>query len=72
MKLLKQGYNVAMVFNKVPSKYNGYKVIIGDNDDLRFLDERGVIVGLKYKFVTGKGGKIANEGAFTINFAINV
>lgn len=72
MKLLKQGYNVAMVFNKVPTEYNGYKVIVGDDTDLRFLDEQNVIVGLKYKFITGKGGKIANEGAFTSNFAINV
>jgi len=72
MKLLKQGYNVAMVFNKVPTEYNGYKVIVGDETDLRFLDERGVIVGLKYKFNTGKGSEINNRDAFVNGFAINV
>lgn len=56
-KLLKLGINVAMVFKKVPEKYKGYKVIDGDTTDLRFLDEKGVIVGLKYKFVKSKGAK---------------
>ena len=41
--------NVAMVFNTVPVSYGGYKVVDGDADDLRFLDEKGVIVGLKAK-----------------------
>ena len=27
----------------------GFKVINGDESDERFLDEKGVIVGLKYK-----------------------
>ncbi len=43
------GYNVAVVFDKVPSEYKGCKVINGDEHDLRFLDERGVVVGLKAK-----------------------
>lgn len=42
--------NVAVVFkNAVPSEYKGFKVINGDLTDERFLDEKGVIVGLKYK-----------------------
>jgi len=45
-KILKSGNNVAMVFNKLPEKYLGYKVINGDETDLRFKDEKGVIVGL--------------------------
>lgn len=49
MKLLNEGYNVAMVFNEIPDTYEGYKVVNGDEDDLRFLDESGVIVGLKAK-----------------------
>lgn len=48
------GGNVAMVFDKVPKTFKGYKVIDGDESDLRFLDEKNVIVGLKAK---GKGKK---------------
>ena len=44
------GMNVAVVFKKdLPASYFGKKVINGDETDLRFLDERGVIVGLKAK-----------------------
>ena len=32
----------------------GYKVIDGDAYDMRYLDEQGVIVGLKFKFVRNK------------------
>lgn len=46
--------NVAMVFkNVLPLSYKGYKVISGDSSDERFLDEKGVIVGLKYKVPKG-------------------
>jgi hypothetical protein len=47
--------------NELPTEYEGYKVINGDEDDLRFLDEKNVIVGLKYKFLTGKGTKGLNK-----------
>lgn len=43
------GMNVAVVFKSVPDTYLGRKVVDGDETDLRFLDERGVIVGLKAK-----------------------
>ena len=44
------GMNVAVVFKKeLPATYMGRKVINGDETDLRFTDERGVIVGLKAK-----------------------
>lgn len=58
---LSNGCNVSFVFDKVPTNYvwnarNAwdhvpvtYKVIDGDQDDLRFLDPDGVIVGLKAK-----------------------
>jgi hypothetical protein len=46
--------NVAVVFKKeLPLEYNGFKVINGDLDDERVLDEKGVIVGLKYKVPRG-------------------
>lgn len=42
--------NVAIVFkNKLPLTYKGFKVIDGDQSDERFLEEKGVIIGLKYK-----------------------
>lgn len=47
--VLQKGGNVAAVFGTVPSLYNGYKVIDGDKNDLRFLDGSNVIVGLKAK-----------------------
>jgi hypothetical protein len=51
---LKHGINVAVVFGikkgqPLPETWNGYKVISGDNHDLRFLDESGVVVGLYAK-----------------------
>jgi hypothetical protein len=68
MELLSRGFNVAMVFDKVPSEYQGFKVINADEDDLRFLDEKNVICGLKYKKMTGKGAN--NKVAFESGFAI--
>lgn len=44
-----EGMNVAAVFDKVPETYIGRRVIDGDETDLRFLDPKGVIVGLKAK-----------------------
>jgi len=48
------GGNIATVFALLPEKYLGKKVVNGDDTDLRFLDEKGVIVGLSAK---GKGKK---------------
>lgn len=44
-----QGMNVAMVFDKLPETYMGREVIDADETDLRFLDPKGVIAGLKAK-----------------------
>jgi hypothetical protein len=43
------GMNVAAVFKSMPETYIGRPVIDGDETDLRFLDPKGVIVGLKAK-----------------------
>jgi hypothetical protein len=45
------GVNVAVVFsgNTLPKTYMGRSVINGDEHDARFLDPKGVIVGLKAK-----------------------
>ena len=44
-----QGMNVAAVFDKLPETYMGRPVINADDTDLRFLDPKGVIAGLKAK-----------------------
>lgn len=66
--LLSKGHNVAVVFDELPETYKGYKVINGDESDLRFKDEKNVIVGLKYKKLTGKGAD--NSKAFESGFAL--
>lgn len=49
-RLLARGHNVAIVFHPtLPDRYWDYDVINGDHDDNRFLDSRGVIVGLLAK-----------------------
>jgi hypothetical protein len=54
VEILDGGGNVAVVFTNRPNYYKGHEVINGDESDLRFLDKRGVIVGLSAK---GKGKK---------------
>lgn len=55
LNVLQKNHNVAAVFEKIPNKYNGFSVINGDEDDLRFLNPSGVIIGLKAK------GKARND-----------
>ena len=44
------GMNVAVVFSgAMPQTYIGKSVVDGDDTDLRFLDPKGVVVGLKAK-----------------------
>ncbi len=45
------GANIAVVFrtDNFPTTFMGMPVVDGDADDLRFLDGRGVVVGLKAK-----------------------
>lgn len=59
------GFNVAVVFTKIPEAWNGHRVINGDEHDLRFMDDgRGVIVGLKAK---GKAKKDASGFVVQLN-----
>lgn len=44
-----RGINVAAVFRELPEKFWGYPVFDGDETDLRFLDPKGHIIGLKAK-----------------------
>ena len=69
-EVLAAGFNVAYVFDKLPTEWNGYKVIDADETDLRFLDKKNVIVGLKYKKMTSKGfdnATFVKENDFIIN-----
>jgi len=54
MDALNAGIRVAMVFEEVPANFLGYEVIDGDAYDMRYQDQGGVIVGLKYKKVRNK------------------
>ncbi len=59
-KILKTKYNIATVFrNKLPKKWLGRKVIDGDVSDLRHLDPKKVVVGLR-----AKGKAIKNFNGF--------
>ena len=67
---LSKGMNVATVFRKdLPKFYKDVKVVSGDTDDLRFLDERGVIVGLK---ATGKARKDTSGFVIDVDNAIAI
>lgn len=51
--------NIAVVFNNsLPDIYHGRRVIDGDLNDLRFLDPKGIVVGLRAK---GKAKKLNNS-----------
>lgn len=49
LDFLKKGGNVAVVFDKVPTVWNGFTVVSGIDHDLRFLDPKGVVIGLVAK-----------------------
>ena len=56
---IQQGMNIATVFGikktlPMPETYNGLPVFNGDESDLRFLDPKGVVVGL---YAKGKAKK---------------
>jgi len=54
-RILNKGGNVAVVFRgSLPEKYLGHPVVNGDDTDLRFLDPKGVIVGLVEKGLAKK------------------
>ena len=54
MVLEMQG-NVAVVFrNQLPKTWKGFEVVNGDETDLRFLDKKGVVVGLIEKGMAKK------------------
>ena len=54
---------VAMVFEgkQLPKSFMGIEVIDGDEYDMRYYDDKNVIVGLKFKFVRTKIDKANNK-----------
>lgn len=59
LTILQMGGNVAVVFDRgakddLPAQWSGYRVVNGDETDLRFLDDEGVVVGL---YAKGQGRK---------------
>ena len=46
---MRNGLNVAVVFDKLPATYLGRPVVSGDDTDIRVNDPKGVVVGLKAK-----------------------
>lgn len=53
--VLEMGGNVAVVFrDQLPKTWKGFEVINGDENDLRFLDKQGVVVGLIEKGMAKK------------------
>lgn len=61
MAALENGVRVAAVFDELPETYLGYPVINGEDSDLRFLEPKGVIVGL-----TPKGKAKHDKSGFVI------
>jgi len=62
-EMLLQKIKVAMVFKIVPEMYMGYKVINGDEYDMRYKDPEPTIIGLKFK-------KVRNQPSTNIKFVI--
>ena len=61
LEILKDGGNVAIVFKTIPETWNGFKVISGDDTDLRYFDPKNVVVGL-----TAKGDAKKDFSGFVI------
>lgn len=75
-KFLEAGGRVAVVFDNngpLPSTFCGYKVINGNNYDMRYLDPAGCIVGLSYhpvandyKIINGKRTYVSPDTPFVV------
>ena len=61
LSILQSGGSVAIVFTALPAAFAGAPVVNGDETDLRFLDPRGCVVGLK-----AKGRAKRDESGFVV------
>jgi len=60
-----KGFNITVVFrNELPEKYMGYRVVDGDETDIRFWDSGSepVVIGLK-----AKGKAVTDESGFVVD-----
>lgn len=64
VRMLSMGMNVAVVFDVLPETWAGVKVIDGTETDLRFLDEKNVVVGL-----VAKGEAKVDDSGFVVEYA---
>jgi hypothetical protein len=62
-EMLLNKIRVAVVFKNVPEEWEGHKVIDGDKYDMRYKDDKNVIVGLKYKI---NRNKLTSETKFVV------
>lgn len=72
MQALAHNINVAVPFNvkkgaALPASWNGFDVVDGDLSDLRFLDETGVVIGLRVKTISAERKQVAVAGNFVVN-----
>jgi hypothetical protein len=58
VRMLTHGINVAVVFSELPERWFFAEVVDGDETDARFLDPKGVVVGLTVK------GKVKDKTGF--------
>jgi hypothetical protein len=72
-EVLAAGGTVAVVFDAdprshepIPSALWGRAVIDGDEHDARFLDPRGVVVGLRFKQARDRSGALDRLGSFVV------
>ncbi len=79
--ILKRGYNVAVVFHNegkfsgsragnqvLPEEYAGFPVYDGDKSDMRFEDDKNVVVGLKLKASSNKKRAFVMNSGFSIKY----
>jgi len=63
LAVLRKGGRVAVVFrNSLPDTWHGWPVVVGDESDMRFLDGKGVVVGL-----VAKGPAKHDESGFVVD-----
>jgi hypothetical protein len=70
--MLENNVRVAVIFDvkagkPLPKTFNGYEVIDGDLTDYRPLDDKGVIVGLRYKHVANEKNLDLANSVFVVS-----
>jgi hypothetical protein len=61
LDLLNRGFNIVVVFDQIPKRYQDFKVVNGDKNDAVFIHKRDEIIGVK-----AKGAALKDETGFVI------